>query len=74
MENTAHIHVFKTNIQSELDRVAIRDLLDSHQQIEKWNVDFEDIDCVLRVVSPSIAPQEIIQLITSNGYHCQELD
>ena len=74
MEPTANIHVFKTNIQNEIDKVLISDLLDSHHLIERWNLDLEDIDCVLRVVSGSIQPNEIIQMITNNGFQCQELD
>ena len=74
MQPTANIHVFKTNIQSEIDKVVISELLDSHHLIERWNLDLEDIDCVLRVVSGSIQPHEIIQMITNNGFQCQELD
>ena len=74
MEPTTNIHVFKTNIQNEIDKILISELLDSHHLIERWNLDLEDIDCVLRVVSGSIQPNEIIQMITNNGFQCQELD
>jgi hypothetical protein len=68
-----NILVFKTNIKTEADRQAVTALLDSHSCIRKWNVDLHDVDCVLRIVSPSLTIPETIALITRHGYECSEL-
>lgn len=71
--NSSNILVFKTNIQSVVDKERIRSVMD-RQDILRWNVDAADVDCVLRVESMSITPLEVIQLINDNGYLCQELE
>ncbi len=72
-EPLTNILVFKTNIKTEADCLALKAALDSHSCIHKWNVDLHDIDCVLRIVSPSLTIAETIRLITSHGYECCEL-
>ncbi len=73
MKNTNAILIFKTNIEIETDKTAIRELLDA-LAIEKWNIDTDDSDCVLRVVSGQVSPSKILKIITETGYFCQELD
>ena len=52
MENHLdNILVFATNINTETDRQKVSTILDEHSEILNWNVDQEDIDCVLRIVS-----------------------
>lgn len=74
MENKTDILIFKTNIQTESDLGTVKQLLDAHHLIKKWNVDAEDADCILRVVSQQVSAKEIISLITATGYQCQELE
>jgi len=71
--NLDHILVFRTNIQTDADKLIITHALDNHPDIEKWNVDCQDIDCVLRVVSPTLSPSEVCDLIDELGYDCAEL-
>lgn len=73
MEDLRHIHIFKTNIRSAEDVNFIKNLLNKHQHIERWNIDLHDVDCVLRVVSPSLKHAQIIELINEHGYECTEL-
>lgn len=68
-----NILIFKTNIKTEADRQAVKDVLDGHSSIHDWNVDLQDIDCVLRIVSPTLTIGETIELINSRGYECSEL-
>ena len=82
-----NILVFKTNIKTEADRQAVKALLDGHSCIRKWNVDLQDVDCVLRIVLRPFEPsalrqaqgdryltvQDTINLITQHGYECSEL-
>lgn len=74
MESTPSILIFKTNIQSVQDIDSIKSILDTHPHIERWNVDTEDIDCVLRVVTVSLRVDDVIALVTPSGYACAELD
>jgi len=75
MERDLHyIHVFKTNI-TQVDPVcAMKNALDNHKDILQWSIDCEDVDCVLRVVSETLLPETIINLIHQFGYQCQELN
>jgi hypothetical protein len=67
------ILIFKTNIRTEADRQAVKDPLDSHACIQRWNVDLHDVDCVLRIVSPTLSIAEAIALVNRHGYECTEL-
>ena len=67
------ILLFKTNIRSADDKRCIESILDSHQQICEWNVDSEDVDCVLRIVSHSLTHEIVIYEIEKLGFHCNEL-
>ena len=72
MENLNDILLFKTNFTTEADKVVLRNLL-STAGIDNWNLDCEDCDRVLRIVSSSAKHQTIIKLITNSGYECAEL-
>jgi hypothetical protein len=67
------ILVFKTSIDSEHDLERIARVLDRDQRIRKWNVDLEDIDHILRIESREHDPAFIIQLISHEGFFCEEL-
>jgi len=68
-----NILVFKTNIQTEYDKLRIQHILDTHSAIRQWNIDLHDIDCVLRVVSDALTPEQVISVIQHNGFECTEL-
>jgi hypothetical protein len=67
------IHIFKTNISAIDSNCPAHFALNNHQNIEQWSVDCEDVDCVLRVVSETLKPDEIIKIISDLGFECQEL-
>ncbi|CCH51224.1 hypothetical protein BN8_00139 [Fibrisoma limi BUZ 3] len=69
-----HILIFKTNILTAADRLAIENRLNTHCGIERWSLDQQDVDCVLRIVSATLTPADIIDLITCQGFACAELD
>lgn len=71
--NLSEILIFKTNIRTAEDVSAISAILNNHSGIKDWNVDVEDIDCVLRIVSNGLTKQDVISLILNVGYNCQEL-
>ena len=68
------ILIFKTNIQTLADKEQIQHFLNNHDAIDQWNIDQQDIDCVLRVISSSVTPEQIISLITNHGFECAELE
>lgn len=72
-ENLNNIFIFKTNITSEMDIILVKDLLEANELILEWNVDVEDIDKVLRIVSIGIEKKQIIDIINEKGFVCSEL-
>lgn len=73
-ENLTHILVFRTNINTESDKLHIKQVMDTQPCIECWSVDVDDIDRVLRIVSPVLTTSQVIQLINKAGYQCHELE
>jgi hypothetical protein len=71
--NLRHILIFKTNIQTYIDVQNIEQSLIAEDAIQQWNIDQKDPDCVLRIVSPLLAPEKIIAIINNCGYECAEL-
>ena len=70
----SNIYVFKTNIRTEFDRLRIKNVLDASQKVLKWNLDKNDVDCVLRIVSDSLTPSQIISIMDFVGFECIELE
>ncbi len=67
------ILVFKTNL-SDAQRISeAGSYLDTHPGIHNWNVDLNDHDNVLRIVSRSIAAAEVETILLNAGYYCEEL-
>jgi len=68
------ILVFRTNLSAPEKIAVIRPLLDEHPDIQKWNVDRQDVDCVLRVVPHRQLPaKEVELLLKEKGFLCEEL-
>jgi hypothetical protein len=75
MENHLdNILVFATNIKTETDKHKVSSILDNHSEIHQWNIDQEDIDCVLRIVSNTLSEAQIIQLIDNHNFECSALE
>ena len=75
MENHLEdVLVFATNIKTENDKQKIINTLDEHSEIHEWNIDLEDIDCVLRIVSKTLSEEQIIQLIDQHNFECVALE
>lgn len=66
--------VFKTSINSN-DIGFIKMLLDDMVTTdEKWNVDLEDRDNILRVESILLKPADVIKNLQLAGFACEELE
>jgi len=72
--NLNHILIFKTDIQTKDQVAEIASVFINHSQIIDWNVDVEDIDCVLRIVSETLSCDEINDLLQQYGHFCCELE
>jgi hypothetical protein len=70
----SNILIFKTNIQTEFDRLRIKNVLDASQKVLKWNIDMDDVDRVLRVVSDTLTAEQIISVLEYVGFECAELE
>jgi hypothetical protein len=70
----SNIFIFKTNIQTEFDKLRIKNVLDASQKVLKWNIDMDDADRVLRIVSDSLRPDQIISVLDYVGFECTELE
>jgi len=73
MDNFSHVLLFKTDVNSNGDKLFLHSILDGITAVEKWNLDLEDEDFVLRVVSSSLRHNAIIELLNHHGYNCEEL-
>jgi hypothetical protein len=73
MKNFDHILLFKTDIRTPSDKMAVRISLDLDDRIQQWSIDQDDEDCVLRIVTPILKHHQIIDLITHHGFNCCEL-
>lgn len=70
----SNIFIFKTNIQTEFEKLRIKNVLDASQKVLKWNIDMDDADRVLRIVSDSLRPEQIISVLDYVGFECTELE
>lgn len=67
------ILVFKTNLTDAKRIGDVESLLDIHPHIVQWNVDLNDCDNILRIVSRNIEASEVENLLLNAGYYCEEL-
>lgn len=68
------ILVFATNIKTENDKLRIGKALDQSKAILQWDIDQEDLDCVLRIETNSLEPNQIIEILNFYQFECKELD
>jgi hypothetical protein len=66
--------VFRTNIRYKKDIKTLAAVLDDHPFISKWNVDLDDDEKILRIVSLENCANEYILLVKNAGYSCEELN
>jgi hypothetical protein len=67
------VFVFKTNINGMHNIEKLKTYFNNREEILRWSVDMQDIDKVLRVEAASTNPTEIINLVQTAGFECEEL-
>jgi hypothetical protein len=68
------ILVFKTDIADTRQVNGIIPHLEQLEGIVRWNVDLDDCDKILRVVSRNVSPRIIEQHLAQAGHYCCELE
>lgn len=71
---TETILVFKTNLADGAQLDQLRTVMDSTTGIAEWNVDLDDCDRVLRVVSTGADAEDVITQMSRVGFYCEELE
>ena len=72
METISTILVFKTDINTEARRELVGEFF--KRKGIAWNVDLQDVDCVLRIETSRFSAEEVIAQVSELGYFCQELE
>ena len=67
------ILVFKTNLQYKKNLKQVVPHLEELEGVIKWNIDFNDKDKVLRIVSKDLSPRLVEDTLKNAGYACEEL-
>lgn len=72
--NFVMVEIFKTNVHDVLQAEKIISLLNIHFPAFMINFDLHDCDKILRVKGESIPVDEIVRLVSANGFQCSLLD
>lgn len=73
MKNFNHILLFKTNCFKKRDKATVKKLMEQLDGVEDWNIDMDDDERILRIISCTLNHQSIINLLNRHGYNCCEL-
>ena len=68
------VEIFKTDVYDLMQAEQIVSLLNQHFPAFMINFDLHDCDKILRVKGESIPVNEIVDIVSSNGFHCSVLD
>lgn len=64
--------VFKTSVKYKEDVEGLAPVLDGLQGIA-WSFDLDDPDKILRIETTQNISDKVIEAISLNGFHCEEL-
>jgi len=68
------VEIFKTNVHDITHAEQVIGLLNRHFPAFMINFDLHDCDKILRVKGESIPVNEIVDIVSANGFHCSLLD
>ena len=66
--------VFKTSVQNHESVNQLAPFLNGLVGQGQWNFALDDCDRILRIVSASVQPHQAIQLLSYQGFICEELN
>lgn len=67
----ASILLFRTDIEQLTDE--LQSLLNAHHSVQRWSIDTEDVDRVLKIVGDDVNGEQIVGGLLSLGHICEEL-
>ena len=67
------ILIFRTSISTRSDLKRLRELLSRYPQVEKWNVDLEDWEKILRIECNGLTAGELIVALRTGDIYAAEL-
>tara|TARA_R110002124_G_scaffold86894_1_gene224174 strand:- start:273 stop:491 length:219 start_codon:yes stop_codon:yes gene_type:complete len=68
------LFILSTNVQNRSGKRFLEPLLNQHPSVNKWSIDLEDIDKVLRIEAKDNAKEgDIIELLKNSGIKCASL-
>lgn len=67
------IYVFKTTVKTKTQVRQLKPHINKVLPDEKWNFDLQDSDRILRIESEKNKTVEIIALLNTHQFHCEEL-
>lgn len=70
----ASIHIYKTNINSFEQILKMDSILSNHSKINKWTIDIDDCDKVLRIESTHSEINDIILSLKPFYIYCETLN
>jgi len=68
------VEIFKTDVYDMMQAEQIIVLLNQHFPAFMINFDLHDCDKILRIKGESIPVNEIVDIVSSSGFHCSVLD
>jgi hypothetical protein len=68
------IFVFKTSVKTKMQLKKLKPHIDRVLPNAKWNFDLADIDKILRVDSEEYIVLEIIDMLNTQNFRCEELE
>ena len=68
------VEVFKTNVQSHLDAIKLKEILFKKFPGMQVHFDLEDCDKILRTEGKNILVSRVVQLVKLQGYYCELLE
>ena len=51
----------------------LKPYLQVHPHIQRWNVDLQDCDNILRIETEQLQPVEVEKILLTAGYYCEAL-
>lgn len=67
------VYVFKTSVETEKTVKKLKPNIDRLTPNMRWNFDLEDCDNILRIESSEITPKQVIDLLKTYNFECEEL-
>ena len=68
------LFILKTDIKSQRQANKLGPVFMKDQQISRWTIDLDDVDKVLKVETrKDYDENDMINIVRSQGFHCEEL-